>query len=97
MKFWDPLVEDIYVKVNEPFELEFQQQPILYLSWEPEIPESIEVTDKKITLKDLTDHAVITFVCHQAGEYTMNFYYRKQCCDRRLISTRTYNVHVAEE
>lgn len=96
MHFWDPLIEDISVTIDEPFEIIFEQQPILYLAWEPDIPNYIELTDKKINFKDLVDVITATFICHEPGDHIMTFNYRKQCCDHRLVSTRVYNIHVSE-
>ncbi|MGL4738497.1 MAG: hypothetical protein ACRCW2_13685 [Cellulosilyticaceae bacterium] len=94
MNFFDPLVENLTVSVDEPFVIVLQEQPFLYLAWEPEIPESIELTDKKRHFENLVDVLTLTFEGHQPGEYTILFTYRKQCCDHRIISTRTYNITV---
>ncbi|MGL5675374.1 MAG: hypothetical protein ACRDDX_03080 [Cellulosilyticaceae bacterium] len=97
MNFWDSLEEELTVTLEEPFDILFQQQPILYLEWEPDLPSCVEVVDKKVNLKSLIDEVTATFVCHEAGDHTLTFLYRKQCCDRRVISTRTYHIHAVEK
>lgn len=92
MDFYAPLEETIIVGVDEPFTIIVKEQPIVMMKWEADYPSCIELIDKSLDFEGLLDIITLDFKCTSVGTYTMTFNYRKQCCDKRIVSTRTYHI-----
>lgn len=94
MEFSDPIVKNIEVTVDKPFEIVLKEQPIILLAWEPHIPELVELIDTERHFEGVLDIVTFKFVCHELGTFPIRFEYRKTCCDKRMISNCTYNIIV---
>lgn len=83
-----------YVKTNDILELTLEESPDTNAEWKLELPPSFKILESNYMPSGSTLLRTWFIMPSIPGTYRITCNNRKLCCNRRIISTKTYTVIV---
>ncbi|MEG0152751.1 MAG: protease inhibitor I42 family protein [Cellulosilyticaceae bacterium] len=80
------------VGINEHFIIQLDEEPFQNCLWEVTPPPNVQLINTNRSFRSSIDIRTWEFVILTSGTHQLEFRYRKQCCNHRVMKSVVYTI-----
>lgn len=80
------------VGTNQHFIIQLDEEPFQNCLWEVTPPPNVQLVNASRSFRGAIDIHTWEFVILTSGTHQLEFLYRKQCCNRRVMNSVVYTI-----